>query len=183
MRFRLDVSPAALLLFSLIYFFDSTGTTSLIVPAAAVHELGHLAVLRFFKVNITRIRLTVTGLVIDSMGNPSTRLFCIMSTSSGPLAGFVLALICSCFSSEYIRLCGAVSFWLSVLNLLPAYPLDGGRLLSGLVPTVSFAKVSLITSAILLAAGIVIFFALSAIVPMLFGLWLVLVNIKSGIVD
>ena len=36
-NFELDIKPAALLIFALIYFFDESGFVALVLPAAAEH--------------------------------------------------------------------------------------------------------------------------------------------------
>lgn len=87
------------------------------------HELGHLLALKLCRVRVERIRLTAAGAVIGtSCLSYKTELLC---AAAGPLAGIVLGL-------SLIRVLpqtAVVSFLLSLVNLLPVFPLDGGRLL------------------------------------------------------
>lgn len=183
MRFpRFDISPAALLLFSLVYFLDGTGAVSVILPAIAVHEAGHIAALRLCGAEIRRIRLVAAGLVIEPVGGRHGARFRVMSTLAGPAAGLVFALFCSLCGQYYLRLCGAVSFWLSVLNLVPSYPLDGGAALREVLPTRAFRRLSLFSAASVLALGAAVSLSLGGFLPLIFGAWLMIVNIKQFLI-
>ncbi len=115
-------------MFALLYFFDESGLVALILPAVIVHELGHFLVLRGEGLRLRRISLGVFGLEMDYWGE-----LCgvggAAAIAAGPLFGIFYAALCLFLPFEFCRLSGEVSLFLSLFNLLPVMPLDGGRLL------------------------------------------------------
>ena len=71
---------------------------------------------------------------------------------------------------------GAASFLLSVFNLLPVLPLDGGRVLSALLPGRVAQRISLAAAVLLLAGGVWIFLTFRSYGLLLAGVWLTVCN-------
>lgn len=90
--------------------------------AAWLHEMGHYLAVRFCGRKIHDFQPGLTGAVIETgeLSLPQ-ELFC---TVSGPLVG-LLPLLCSGWFPK-LALCALLQ---SAFNLLPIYPLDGGRIL------------------------------------------------------
>lgn len=89
----------------------------------AVHEAGHLLSMVVFGVPVKRFHLTAAGAVIDGgFIGYGQELFC---AAAGPASSFLLAVICGRSAPEL----SVVSGLLGAVNLLPIYPLDGGRIL------------------------------------------------------
>ena len=100
--------------------------------AAALHELGHIAVAKLRSIPLSELRLGIFGASLTT-DIP----FCsykneIFLASAGPLANiasFLLAFTIRSFLGELGEFFLVSSLFLAILNLLPIDDLDGGRIL------------------------------------------------------
>ena len=188
---RIDISAGAIVLLSIIYFFGGLASLLALLAAVAVHELGHIAAIRLFGGTVHNIRFGVSGLCIQSTGlaSPAGQ---FVSLIAGPALGFALAYAASYFgnSSQNVLLIKMAGFSLvlSVYNMLPALPLDGGRALQVLLESALGQRPS---AAILdfsgLAAGAVLLFGGAVYIRTQYGLALLIAGIwvliaQTGIV-
>lgn len=90
------------------------------VVAAFFHELCHYAVLRLFHCKVYSVQVHACGAIMQT--EPLRSLVEILSSLAGPLGGFALLLFARHFPA--IAICG---FFQSFYNLIPLFPLDGGR--------------------------------------------------------
>lgn len=126
----IDISPAFALTAALIYLLDGQGMFALAVVSAAVHELGHYAVLTAFGAKPYLLRLELTG---AAMYFDESRLSYgqeLVAALAGPAAGLLLAIGAAIMKAHTLA---GVSLVLSVFNLMPIGGLDGGRVLSALL--------------------------------------------------
>lgn len=94
--------------------------------AAFIHELGHYTAVRLLGGSIYGIKFGISGAVMEASDLPKwAELVCVIA---GPLAGLLLGLTYPCFPVTAI--CAVAQ---SIYNLLPIYPLDGGRILRSAV--------------------------------------------------
>ena len=158
---KIEVSAGFILLAALVYFFDMEGLTAVFLPAVAAHELGHVLAIRMLGGRTVLLEFTSAGLKMDYAGylSPRGELLCAVA---GPAFGIALAFGASVlgrfFGSEYLLCMSGVSIILSLFNLLPASPLDGGMILSILLKAeireaVLFVT-TLLTAALLIAVGL-----------------------------
>ncbi len=118
-----------------------------------IHEAAHGRVARAHGVPTQELTLYPFGGVTDTLREPRSPIVEFLIAASGPLANVALGLVClllsqasaAVFGSEagspygvvgrmhpvpaLALLLGSVNLFLSVVNLLPAFPLDGGRIL------------------------------------------------------
>lgn len=123
MKRRLDLTPGFPAFLAAVWYFDSCGIFWPFLAAMTVHELAHAAVLLLLGGRIESVRLSFaqvelrTGLLSDR-----TELW---STAAGP----GINLLCGWLFRRWMPAFAAVSLLLALFNLLPVWPLDGGRLL------------------------------------------------------
>ena len=108
-----------LVLAMMILLFPFSVTAG-IVMAAAVHEMGHILAIRISGGRVRRLVLRSGGATLqtDPM-TPGRELFCALA---GPAAGMLTLTLWRIFPE--ISVAGLIQ---TVFNLLPIYPLDGGR--------------------------------------------------------
>ena len=127
MKRRLDLTPGFPAFLAAVWYFDSCGIFWPFLAAMTVHELAHAAVILLFGGKIESVRLSFaqvelrTGLLSDRME--------LWSTAAGP----GINLLCGWLFRRWMPAFAAVSLLLALFNLLPVWPLDGGRLLRTLL--------------------------------------------------
>ena len=92
------------------------------VAAAGIHEVGHLLAIRLLGADARKIQVGSTGAKIHTAFSEPWREF--ICAAAGPTASLLLLLAAKLYPR--IALCGFVQ---GLYNLLPIYPLDGGRML------------------------------------------------------
>jgi stage IV sporulation protein FB len=90
------------------------------ILAVMVHELGHLTALKIFKIRIHSICFGVFGArIITAAMSPVAEALCALA---GPMAGLCMLRFAHVFPRAAV-----LGLVLSMYNLIPVYPLDGGR--------------------------------------------------------
>ena len=131
-RRRLEVSPGFLLLLAVLYWLDE-GVGLLVwgLLACAVHELGHVAAAASYGGRAERLSLTVVGAELSfSYCAPLTYGQDCLVALAGPAANMALG---GLFFALDWHLAAALSLGVGAFNLLPILPLDGGRVVYGLL--------------------------------------------------
>ena len=165
---RVHVRDGFAVLLTALWCADTSGVLPLVLLAAAVHELGHIAVLYAAGGRVHTLELTACGAVLRC-ALPEGRYARAAVWLAGPAASFALTALAQ--SGGAYRLAGA-SALLGLFNLLPVPPLDGGmaltHLAAGRFPRVRCALAA-VCALFLLGAG-------AALARCGCGLWLLLIG-------
>ena len=131
-RPRLEVSPGFLLLLGVLFWLDEgVGLLLWGLLACAVHELGHVAAALAFGGRTKRLSLTAVGAELSfAYRAPLTYGQDSLVALAGPAANLLLG---GLFFSLNRYLPAVLSLGVGTFNLLPILPLDGGRVLYGLL--------------------------------------------------
>ncbi|HEX4001658.1 MAG TPA: site-2 protease family protein [Candidatus Acidoferrales bacterium] len=133
--------------------------TSLLFFASVVfHELSHSIVARHYRIPVSSITLFVFGGLARIERDPDSGLQEFNIAIAGPLSSLFLAgsfwLVAHYLrGNEMVKAVAGwlawINFLLAIFNLVPGFPLDGGRVLRGIAwgITKSFARASQIASA------------------------------------
>lgn len=119
--FMLVVSPSTAFVFVGLFFI------------VTLHELGHCLAAKYCDINVDSIMLYMIGGVARIRGEPTLKEE-IFITICGPLVNLLLIpvfyiLVSFSETNYYLQQFSSVNLSLLLFNLIPAFPLDGGRLL------------------------------------------------------
>jgi Zn-dependent protease/CBS domain-containing protein len=124
------------------YWLMGAVTAVLFFASIVVHELAHSVVALRYKVPVHRITLFIFGGVSQIAGEPPSAGAEFLIAIVGPLTSFVLAAIFYFLQgslastgaahavAKYLAL---INFALGFFNLIPGFPLDGGRVFRAIV--------------------------------------------------
>jgi Zn-dependent protease len=115
------------------------GFLGAVFASVLMHEFGHALVARRWGVPTRHILLTPLGGIASLEGMPSAPKAELQVALAGPAVNFVLAAALAIVGSTGIEVFGLVDalMWanlsLGLFNLIPAFPMDGGRALRALL--------------------------------------------------
>ena len=90
--------------------------------AVVIHELCHIGALKILHIPVYSIEICANGTIIHTPPLPPAQEF--LCAAAGPAGSFLCLLFLRVF--PLFAICGCVQ---GLYNLLPIYPLDGGRML------------------------------------------------------
>lgn len=164
---KLHISPGAAVAAALIYFWGDWPEIAALAVPVAVHELGHITLMKAVGYDIRSLNAEICGLCISYSGSTGT-FGDILAAAAGPTAGIMYALAASWaasrFDSRWLSLSAGISWVLSVFNLLPIMPLDGWRILKPVLISIQGYSTGERITETVSSAGAVLFFV--------YGLWL-----------
>ena len=123
----IEISPACVAILFAYYYFDPACTFWPFVSALLFHEAGHLLLLWLLGARVHKLRLTVSGAVIVT--EPLSYGQEIAVAAAGPACNLLLFLL----NAKTHPVAAFVNLCLLSYNLLPSYPMDGGRILQALL--------------------------------------------------
>ncbi len=173
-----------------MYWLVAAVTSVLFLVSVLGHELSHAVVARRFGVKISAITLFVFGGAASMETEPKRARDEALIAAAGPVAslliGVVLLAIAIVVQQEQIAALvgwlGFINLTLGVFNLVPGFPMDGGRILRAALwrlrgdryaATRNAATVGQLIGYVLIALGILLAFRPGGIVA---GIWLALIG-------
>ena len=185
MRERIRIGFSAALPAALFLLLCRAGEIAAVLLPAICHELGHVLALWLLGLHIRSFRMELRGFCIEYYGNCSA-VGHMLAAAAGPFAGFAWALGASTlgqrFGHDWLSLSAGVSLLLSMFNLLPALPLDGGRIVLALSCALLGERrgervteaISLFIGAALLGAGVWLVLRQRGVAVLAAAIWLLL---------
>jgi len=176
------------------YYIYGIFAAFLFFASVLAHELAHSLVARVQGDNVSKITLFFFGGVANLEEEPKSAVNEIKMAFVGPLTsiaiGFLLLSLSYLFSLlnflnifiTSLAAVGYINFVLAIFNLLPGFPLDGGRIFRGLIwyfskDLIRATKVAVVGGKVV--AGFLIVYAIYQLVVLgsFGGLWLVLIGL------
>jgi Zn-dependent protease len=139
--FPIDINLSFLLLLALVFvaFGGLAGVTIVCLAFASVllHELGHAVVARNLGVHVAGIELGFLGGAAKMVNLPRTANHELAIAAAGPAVSLILGGLGlglgALLHSPFVGTIGWINFVIAGFNLIPALPMDGGRILRALL--------------------------------------------------
>jgi len=169
------------------YWFKGALAAALLFASVAFHELAHSYVAQRYRMTIVNITLFIFGGVAQMKGDPPHPRAEFRIALAGPLSSFFLALVFFLLSlstgsttQALFSYLARLNLILGAFNLIPGFPMDGGRLLRSFL----WARKKDYFSATRTASGVgkkiglffIVFGLLSFFTGFPGGLWLLLIG-------
>jgi len=130
-----DANPA-------LYWTIGAFTAAMLFVSVLLHELGHSLVALHYKVPVRRITLFIFGGVSQITAEPPSAGAEFWVAIAGPAVSFTLALVFWALHTlvaghpallAVVKYLALLNFVLGTFNLIPGFPLDGGRVFRAIV--------------------------------------------------
>ena len=157
----------------LLYWVTGAATALLLFASVLLHELGHSLVALRFKISVRSITLFIFGGVAQIGSEPPSAKVEFVIAIAGPIMSLALGVMFSVMqpalaSTEALwgmaKYLAYMNFALVLFNLIPGFPLDGGRVFRAIV----WAVTKNLRQATLIAANVGRFFGFLFI---FIGIW------------
>ena len=137
LNFKIKVNPLFFAYLALLVAVDSTAYMLIIILSALIHEGAHLYAMRLLKIEVKAMEFSPLGIRITPK-HPMVYKDEIFVAAAGPLINILifglLYGLSFVFKLPYMLAQLAVCcFILGLGNLIPVLPLDGGRILRGIL--------------------------------------------------
>ena len=131
---RMTIHPLFLPILFSIVFSGNVSYYALILSSLIIHEIGHIVAAFLCKVKIIRCVIMPYGGEIELQGglsiSPKKQLIIALG---GPLATFLCILVTPFLDPLLANLLLKILLILLIINLMPIWPLDGGRIILALI--------------------------------------------------
>lgn len=192
---KIRINPLLFLFILYFYFNHEIQIYFLLMLFVLLHELGHMAIGILLKLKIEFVDIMPWGFSIKfqeeydcAMGKIKRNIRKIMVALAGPAVNIILFIVMLCINVQFQELIYA-NILIAMFNLLPIYPLDGGRILEGILDmnleynqkNKYLDKIAKITMVLLTIAGSILLFYYKNILIFLGILWMWFIMVKQKI--
>ena len=135
---KVSVSLPFFILLAVVYIFDRNAAFVPTFIAVFIHELSHIIAIKLCGGSIEKVDIRAFGIRIDvpELEYISYRHEIIIA-AAGPAAGIITAVCATAaakaFDVDFLHFFSGVNLVISAINLIPVYPLDGGRIILSIV--------------------------------------------------
>lgn len=122
--FKVVIKPAFFVVLMIMIALDMLGQFFILFISVSLHELAHILVARIFGLRVQALTITPVGECATIKDIERLHILKrILISMAGP---FVSLCLCLMFYKSFV---GKANLVILLFNLLPIYPLDGGRVL------------------------------------------------------
>lgn len=168
---RIDIRPGFVVWLCFLYYLSPWRLFLSFLVLSTLHELGHIAALLLFGVEIRQIRLGAFGACIFT--EPMHPAVEAVSSLWGPLTNLGIF----AFLRRLLPAAAILSLVIGGYNLLPVYPLDGGRALRAVLISTLPSRVAVIAESCVSILTVGMLAAMSALLRGSLGLVPLLISL------
>ncbi len=133
-------SLVSLLLYGVLFYFlfdQNIAYIAALLVVLLIHEFGHFAAMKLYNYqNVKLFIVPLLGAFVSgkkhSVSQKQMSIILLAGPVPGIIIGTILFMIHRSQPNETIKMLANVFIFINIFNLLPIYPLDGGRLLENL---------------------------------------------------
>lgn len=144
MKIRIDLK--ILIFFAIFYITNQIKIYIIIMFFCFLHELGHILVGIILKMRVEKIEIMPCGLSTSFRANLTDlnhkikngnllELKKIIISIAGPILSLILVILLTYIDIPYVTRQDAIysNLLIAIFNIIPLYPLDGGRMIEGIL--------------------------------------------------
>ena len=136
MRVRIDLKIFIFLV--ILYFTNQIRIYLILMLFCVIHEIGHILVGLILKMRPEKLEIMPFGISISfykEINNKKINIKEICVALAGPIVSLILAILCRYIDLKFVTVQEAVysNILILLFNLIPIYPLDGGRIIKGIL--------------------------------------------------
>ena len=148
---QIIINPTVLICLPFLIFIDGSVYIIPVLLSIFIHESAHIICILLMKKNISLIRIMPFGIQIEIKIPPQLSYINeIFSAAAGPLSNLLFFIftvfLYKYLPNPYIAFFGGCNFILMLINLLPIFPLDGGRVVYALL----LKHINIVTAALIM---------------------------------